>query len=256
MILMRRLLLVYVTVVGLVICMTALCCAQQEQAVPQKGLELQKAGKLEDAMKLYESILKSDPMNRKALFGLGTVYYSMGEYERAAATFQNVLTLNEGYTRARLYVALCKLQLGIPEEASNDLRRILIDHPENTTAMLALGVAEVSAGYPNTAIATFTKTLDLHPENAAFRETVRRMIRIASEQADATEKLQNLAVLNDFNNAISDAAVATQARRDATRREAAKNQSSVHRMAVMDAMAFFDGGEEGAERVRPDFLKK
>jgi tetratricopeptide (TPR) repeat protein len=230
--------------------------AQEEPAFYERALELQKKGKLEEARTVYEKGLESDPTNPKGLFGLGTVYYSMREYERAAATFQNLLSLNEGSTRSKLYLALCRLHMGMPEDASNDLRRILIDHPGNATAMLALGVSESMAGYPNTAVTTFNKTLELHPQNAAFREKVRKMIRIANEQAGDQEQVQNLAVMNAFNNAISDAALATRLRRGTQGKDIAANLSPPHRMAVMDAVGFFGGEDEGADRVRPDFLKK
>lgn len=256
MITVRRMFFILVASLLLGMSFTAMTCAQEEPAFYKKGLELQKEGKLDEARMVYEKGLVSDPTNGKGLFGLGTVYYSMSEYERAATTFQNVLSLNEGSTRSKLYLALCKLHMGMPEEASNDLRRILIDHPGNATAMLALGVSEVMAGYPNTAVATFNKTLELHPQNAAFRETVRKMIRIANDQAGDQQQVQNLAVMSAFNNAISDAALATRLRRGAEGKDIAANLSPAHRMAVMDAVGFFGGEKEGAERVRPDFLKK
>ncbi len=256
MISMRRALLIAAASFGLVMCFAVLSWAQQVPTPLQKGLELQKAGKLDQAMKAYQEELQSNPGNIKVLIALATVYYSMMEYERAAAAFQNVLGLNPNSTNAQIYIALCKLHMGLPDEASNDLQRILIDHPDNTKAMLSLGVAQVAAGYPNTAIETFNKVLEMGGENVRLRETVRRMMRIAGEYAQAREKQESLAVMSRLNNTFSEAALAARIEKQiAETQDDIANLSPAQRMALMDAM-FWDGGDDEAQRIRPDFLKR
>ena len=62
-----------------------------------KSYDLLEAGKVEEAQKLYQQVLKEDPGNPLALNNLGAIMVKKGKYKEALAYLQQALPQAKGY---------------------------------------------------------------------------------------------------------------------------------------------------------------
>ncbi|MEJ2718984.1 MAG: tetratricopeptide repeat protein, partial [Deltaproteobacteria bacterium] len=171
----------------------------------EKGLALEKAGKSEQALELFEKGLMVNPRHYRSLLASGAVHYSKGDYRKAARRFEELVAFYPKDTRARVQLGHAELALGSIEEAKNVFRKILIDEPNNVSALIGLGRAEYLAGDRFTALDTFKKALALQPKNRSLAETVARLEDANKEYLRASEEERRLRVKSAVNNAIAGA---------------------------------------------------
>ncbi|EPG74016.1 tetratricopeptide repeat protein [Leptospira fainei serovar Hurstbridge str. BUT 6] len=135
------------------------------------ALQLEKQGKVSQAVKIYGEILQLEPGFQKAYLNLGALYSRMGDSETAIRTYQkalelgkttelyynlgvefyrlnsleaaikalkNSLELNKRYLNSHLLLAYCYKQLERPEKSELYLKNALKIDPKNKTALSAL----------------------------------------------------------------------------------------------------------------------
>jgi tetratricopeptide (TPR) repeat protein len=88
----------------------------------------------------YIKILEVDPMNTKANYYFGLMYYEHADYERAAMHFEKVANLFPFDGDAVIMLAWSYFQLGKTREAEVLFLEILLIDPENESAMEGLGM--------------------------------------------------------------------------------------------------------------------
>jgi len=177
-------------------------------ALFNKGLELQKSGKVGEALDLYEKCLMLDTRHFKALLAQGAVHYSRGDYRQAVRPFKRLAAFYPDSKKARLYLGHTRLALGKIAGARKAFRRVLIDSPNNVPALIGLGRAEYRAGNRFAAVDTLKKALALQPDNKSLKTTIgdleirnRKYLRIAEK-----ERRQRLKMA--LNNAVAEASIA------------------------------------------------
>ena len=79
----------------------------------------------------YEKVLQLDPENERATLGMARQLYGEGQYEKAVAIFQRLMTVYPDKTNYQLHVAVCQVQLKQYEEALKVLYRLNYEQPEN-----------------------------------------------------------------------------------------------------------------------------
>lgn len=62
-----------------------------------RSYDLLEAGKVDEAQKIYEQVLKGDPGNPLALNNLGAIMVKKGKYQEALAYLQQALPKTKGY---------------------------------------------------------------------------------------------------------------------------------------------------------------
>lgn len=187
-----------------------------------KGRELQKAGKLEEALKTYNQCLLTDPSYAKAMFAAGQVHFDLKDYTKAATMFESVLAFQGRDVRVRLYLARSWEGMGQVEKAKNEYRRILEYFPESVSALIGLGRAEFLSGNRFAAVQTFKQALKLQPSNKSLRVSIERLENANLEYLKMSEELRRREVISAVNNAIAEDA----AYQDRLRAEAAARRSS------------------------------
>lgn len=186
----------------------AVWAAEDVSALYAKGFELQKQGKLQEALAQYNRCLQLAPDDYKALLAVGTVYYALREYAKAAKQYETLLIFYPDDPKARLYLAWCKLNLGSVEDAKNALELYLAEHPDDVSAMIGLGWADYLSGNLFTAIDRLKKALALQPDNKSLALTVDRLERAGQEHLRADAREKRFRLMSDLNNAVSEAAIA------------------------------------------------
>lgn len=208
----------------------------------KKGFELQKAGQLEQALAKYDQCLEQDPTNYNALFAGATAYYAMGDYQKARARFEKILTLYPDEGRVPLYLAFCQLHLGAVSQAKATLERIVVNKPDDVEAIIGLGWAEYLSGNRFTAISYFKKALALQPENSVLAETVSRFENTNKEYLEAQKEEEQWRLTSDLNNAIAAASIVrARARRAQAEMSSLADRSPVEKMALLDLMSVPEG---------------
>jgi tetratricopeptide (TPR) repeat protein len=115
----------------------------------RKGFSLEFAGEMEQAQRIYNSILKNDPENFEATAHLAGVMFLLGDLENAAALYQRALTLTtEDLSRyAQIHTSLGRIYYaGDPVLARGNLESAVAIDPENEQAHLVLGAVLIELG--------------------------------------------------------------------------------------------------------------
>jgi protein O-GlcNAc transferase len=131
-------------------------------------------GDLAAARQLYRQVLALDASHAEALFGLGCVAESLGEFEEAGAFFSRVLQLHPQLYEAQNHMGIVQARLGHLEEAISSFERAcrLRSESEESAANLrnarALrenheGLAAAKLGNLDQAETHFRQALDLLP---------------------------------------------------------------------------------------------
>jgi tetratricopeptide (TPR) repeat protein len=215
----------------------------------KKGFELQHAGKLEQALAIYDRCLEQDPTNYKALFASATVYYAMGDYAKALARFEKLLSFYPDQGRIPLYVAYCRLHLGKVAEAKAALDRIVVNRPKDVAAIIGLGWAEYLSGNRFTAISYFKKALALQPGNKVLAGTVSRLESTDEEYLKERKAAEEQRLTSELDNAIAEVSlVRARARASRAALSVPEDRSAVEKMALLDLMQVT---EEPKKKVRP-----
>ncbi len=169
-----------------------------------EGQELQKAGKLQEALKVYNQCLIMDPSNYDVMFASGVAHFDLKDYAQAARMFDGVLAFQGEDVRVRLYLAESWDRLGRVEKAKNEYRRILGYSPDNVSALIGLGRAEFMSGNRFAAVETFKKASKLQPSNKSLQVSIERLENANLEYLKLSEELRRRAVISAVNNAIAE----------------------------------------------------
>jgi len=108
----------------------------------QAGVEAQKQGQFDVAVKEFRKATESDPNLAEAFLDLGQVLQQTHDYPAAIVALKRALELNPELDAAHLQLGFALLALGYAEES--------IPHLERVHALIALGIAQILAlRWPN-----------------------------------------------------------------------------------------------------------
>jgi spermidine synthase len=102
------------------------------------GLRLNTAGRLEDAVLVYRTLLQIDPNYVRALHNLAVIYSMKAEYIRAIEELRKAITIDPDYIEGRYLLAKIFAERGRYKEAETQLREILRINPDFEPARFAL----------------------------------------------------------------------------------------------------------------------
>ncbi len=131
-----------------------------------KAFQQFQAGRLIEAMDLYQQALVADPRHIGSLHHLGLIAIKIGRPEIAVDLVGQAITLNE--TNATLHHDICFALAALDRhaEAASHAQRAIALKPEYTNAYLQLGDSLLKLRKLDEAIATYRQSLVLDPANA------------------------------------------------------------------------------------------
>jgi tetratricopeptide (TPR) repeat protein len=100
----------------------------------QQGLSAYQAGRLDEAVGLFQQALQANPKNADAYYNLGAVYYKQKKYTEALSTFNKLLQIAPTDQSARYHVGNIYEKLGKPTEAIKSYEQI---KPDSTRYQVA-----------------------------------------------------------------------------------------------------------------------
>lgn len=187
-----------------------------------------------DAVRQYESVLKSDPEHVNALNNLGLVYSVIGEKDRAIEQFNRVLALDPANVKARINLGNVylgtkdlfeaekiyrsaiatdqsdispQLNLGVVyfekgdfEKALNEWESLLQQAPDNLRVLSVMGSAFLEKRRFDDAIRVFGRMVELMPDNGSLANTLGYLLADQNRELDRADKLIAKAIEMDKPN--------------------------------------------------------
>lgn len=132
----------------------------------RRARELAAAGKVEDAIRIYEELVQAAPNNPVLITNLAIVEYKAGRYEDAIRHSQAALKLQPDLLAANLFLGASYIELQEPARAVEPLSKVVEAQPNERNARLMLAGAMLSLERFEEAAAHYQKAAELSPDNA------------------------------------------------------------------------------------------
>jgi tetratricopeptide (TPR) repeat protein len=162
--------------------------AQQARAALQRGLALQRDGRLDQAIAALTIATRLGPDPAEALGHLGTALHRAGRLVEAVTAWQRSLALRPDH--ADTIAALCRalLAAGRAEEAAIRLSAAHRHHPGDARLLTLNGQALLALGRTKEAIGALMVALDLQPGQAAAHA---RLVAALNQAGDIQQALHH-----------------------------------------------------------------
>lgn len=126
-----------------------------------KGVDAQKAGKLNEAEKIYQAILLVNPNNNAALSNLGVLLYTVGRLDEAKMCYIKLISQNLNNADAHCNLGVILQELNELENSESSLKKAIKLKPDYEMAYNNLGNTLKRLGKLNDAVASYRKAIKL-----------------------------------------------------------------------------------------------
>jgi protein O-GlcNAc transferase len=170
--------------------------AQAVQKTFERGVAQHRAGRLDDAAKLYEQVLRQDARHEQALFLSAAIALETG---RAAQALQALERLVERHPANAVYwtnLGEAHRRLEDYERAAAALTRAVTIKPDLAQAHFNLGLVTRQLAEPATALQAFERAAELKPDDARIQHGLATALAAAGEHARAIGHFQCALVQN------------------------------------------------------------
>lgn len=133
----------------------------------ERGYDALQAGRLDDAQRDYEQVLRNDPKNTDALLGLATIAGQQGQAERAQRYYLRALESNPNDATAQAGVISTR-GLADADFSESRLKTALSSQPDSPALLFALGNLYASQGRWSEAQQVYFRAYATEPDNPDF----------------------------------------------------------------------------------------
>ncbi|PYJ64409.1 MAG: thioredoxin [Verrucomicrobia bacterium] len=157
-----------------------------------KAVDLEKAGKMEEAKALYQKILEREPNHAKSLLGLGRILMGANDQQGALEYLDRVALTAEERKEADILFARLKLQEGA-EQNEAALRSALKADPNNLAARFELARALAAKEKYEEALKEFLTVVktDRSFRDDGAREAMIQIFEVLGSENPVTEKYRS-----------------------------------------------------------------
>lgn len=120
--------------------------AAEVASVFARAVELQKAGKVADAIAEYQRFLALQPRNVEARSNLGAAFAVEGRYAEAIEQYQQALSVDEANAQVRLNLAVAYYKAADISQAATELQKVVAATPADKRAVLLLADCHLRLG--------------------------------------------------------------------------------------------------------------
>ena len=151
-------------------------CSGEEPAEPERAslaltaaLQAHQAGRLDEAVELYEEVLTLEPRNKFAWYNLGLIDQTRGDAAEAEELilYLGALDVDPNFVAALFNLAVLRTAAGDEDEAIELYRRIIEVEPGYAPAHLNLGFALIDIGDAGEGQAELQRATELDPSLAS-----------------------------------------------------------------------------------------
>lgn len=198
-----------------------------------KAQELEKQGKTDEALKMYDKALSIKPTHFKSLFAAAKLLYKQEEYEKAILRFETMTKYYPKDPPALIYMGFAKLKLGQYRDARADFLTALESNPDSALALIGAGQAEQTLGNGFTANEYYKRALAIRPDDEDLRETIAQLSSDNQESLEESQRMEDQMKANRLN-------LSGTSSRASSGRTSGSQIGAVSRNKAVEAQMFFD----------------
>ena len=161
----------------------------------QRARDLMAAGKLDEAIRTYQDLVRASPNNPDLLLNLSVAEYTARHYREAIADATAALKLKPDLLPARLFLGASHLELGEFTAALESLEFVAAANPRERNGRLMLGEALLAAGQPASAVDHFQAASEMLPDNPRVWSGLGRAQEALGQHTAAEEAWERLMAL-------------------------------------------------------------
>ncbi len=154
------------------------------------------SGRLEDALKTSDLVMKIAPENSEALALKSAVMFRLGDKTGAISAAEKALTADPSNIDAILILAAEKLSTNDPTAAVKILDDGLIHNEGNAQLQIVKIRALENLGQTDEIVKVFSQLIKDNPENSAFRKSLVRFYLKNGQQDEAEQEIRRIATEN------------------------------------------------------------
>ena len=143
------------------------------------------------AIRIYQDILRRDPVNEEALFGLAATYHRTGQLDNARPLYGRLLKQNPSHKEA-LNNFLMLVSAEAPQEALNELSNLEQRNPTFSPIPAQMAILYDRLGQPEVAQSKMMRAIELAPENWVYKYNLAIMLDRRGQYADAASIYKEL----------------------------------------------------------------
>ncbi len=141
------------------------------------AIQLQNAGRLNEAKAAYTNILITNPSQPIALSKLGLISHQMGEKKTAVDFFTKALKANPDHAETHNSLGIVLQELGELDQAVKNYKKALEINPNYAIAHSNLGTALKDLGQLNDAVTSYRNALTIQPNYAGAHYNLGNALR-------------------------------------------------------------------------------
>jgi len=159
-----------------------------ERAAIIKGAQLYQDGEIDDAIKIFRKVLKTNPNNVNAMHHLaGAYWHDKKQHDDAEALLRRATQVAPDFARAWLTLGALLMDMNKVVDALPAYEKATQLEPRNAEAWAGLGNANGRAMYPEKAITAFEKSIAINDSRPAVLAAYAWELKTIGNQAAALD---------------------------------------------------------------------
>ena len=168
----------------------------------QTAIEHHRAGRLAEAVQIYQQILQDNPDHPDALHLMGKAAARLGDADLALALIARAHVLAPDHPGYLLSLGAAQRALGLYAEALASYAYVLAADPRNASAYFGIANTQQAMGRVHDALASFAQVLELNPEFIEARYNLANLEKSLGHYRQAIDHYRlAVEVLPDFYDA-------------------------------------------------------
>lgn len=160
-----------------------------QEGLYQLGVMLSLAGRSEEALEAFRSLLRLNPRDSRALNNMGCLWFSFGNIENAERALKAAIECDSTNWEAKKNLAEFYLRTQRFSEAAQIYSRMIDEHKSCPEAMVSLAEMFVSFGDVDTAEMMLKIVLRNSPGNRQAKQLLESVKKLQSEAAKAAKEI-------------------------------------------------------------------
>ena len=163
------------------------------EALNNLGVAYRRMGRLEDAMAAHRRAVELSPKSATAHNNLGTDLHALSRFEEARRHYETAIALDPSSAEAHRNLGATLTELGRLDEAARPIQRSLELFPQSADAHHSLGTVMLKAGRSDDAIRHFNEALRLDPQHAGARNNLGMALELSGKLEGAAAEYREAA---------------------------------------------------------------
>jgi len=165
----------------------------------EKASKLTQQGQLDEAEKLYRSILEKAPSVPEVHYNLGYIYSQRKDFTNAEAEFQKALELRPEYSDAVVALARAYQDAGDAAKAQQIIDKAAAENPNDGKLLFNLAIFHVNAGQQQEAMEDLLKAEAADPSNPEIQYYLGTILVGQNKVAEAVARLEKYLSMSPDN---------------------------------------------------------